>query len=79
MDYAGADIAVPAFEHPPLYLFLRLYWRKVRERQEIIAFEVSAFVHELLATFVINHPRHCMRERAMLRVAWRARTDQVRV
>src|ERR1700748_2675264 len=79
MDYAGNHIAVQAFEHPPLYLFLRLNWRKVSERQEIVAFEMSAFVHELLAALVIDHPRHCTRERPVLRVAGSARSDQVRV
>ena len=79
MDNAGADIAVPPFEHPALYLFLGLDGRKIRERQEVVALEVSAFVHELLATFIVDHPRHCMRESALLRIARCAGTDQVRV
>src|SRR6185437_2066269 len=79
MDYAGTHIAVPAFEHPPLYPFLRLNWRKVSERQKIVAFEMSTFVHELLATLVIDYPRHCMRKRPVFRVAGSARPDQIRV
>ena len=76
---AGTAVTVAPFEHPPLYLFLRLNRRKIREREEVIALEVSAFLHELLATFIIDHPRHCMRERTLLRVAGGSGADQVRV
>ena len=66
VDDAGTALPAAPFEHPPLYFLFRLDGRKIRERKEVLALEVRALVHELLAALIIDHPRHCVRESARL-------------
>jgi hypothetical protein len=79
MGHTGIATLRPTLKHQALNLFLALDRREIRKRQEVVTFEVSALVHELLSALVINHPRHCMREMALLRIAGCPRPDEIRV
>ena len=73
------SLSVLPFKHPALDLLFGFNGRQIRQRQEVVALEVSAFIHELLATFIVDHPRHGMRKSTLIRVARCAGTDEVRV
>ena len=78
MCSAGALSVLP-FEHPPLDLLFGFDGRQVCQREEVVALVVSAFIHELLATLIVDHPRHGVRKSALIRIARCAGTDEVRV
>ena len=78
------DARVPAalllpVEHPPLHLLLCFDRGEIGERQKVVAFEVRAFIHELLTALIIYYPRHCMREKSQLGITGSTGTDQIRV
>ena len=78
MRSAGALSVLP-FEHPALDLLLGFDGRQVCQGEEVFALEVSTFIHELLATLIVDHPRHGVRESALIRIARCAGTDEIRV
>ena len=60
-----------AFEHPTLDLLFRFNRRQIGEREEVLAFVVSAFGRELLPALVVNHARDRIWKCASIRVARR--------
>src|SRR2546430_1714773 len=78
MCSAGALSVLP-FKHPALDLLFGFDGREIGQGEEVVALVVSAFVHELLPTFIIDHPRHGVRKSALIRIARSAGTDEVRV
>ena len=68
-----------AFKHPALDLLFRLNGRQIRKRQIVLAFKVDAFVHELLAALIVDHPSDHMRETTLTRVTGCSRPDQIRM
>src|SRR5437762_11551842 len=57
-----------SFKHPAfdaLFLFL---WRKIREREEVLRFEVRTLEHEFLPPLVIDQPGNRMRECPFVRI-----------
>src|SRR6266480_6818754 len=66
-----------SFKHPAfdaLFLFL---WRKIREREEVLRFEVRTLEHEFLPPLVIDQPGNRIRECAFIRIARSTRSDGI--
>src|SRR5262249_15548617 len=52
----GSRLLLSAFVHPSGDLFLRLEWRQIRNREEVFAFKVCTFRHEMRAALIIDDP-----------------------
>src|SRR6202022_1165527 len=57
-------LVLHSLKHPAFNLFFPRDGRKVGQRQIVIAFEMHALGHELLATLIVDDP--CNRARALL-------------
>src|SRR5258708_28640980 len=66
-----------AFEHPTLHPLFGLKRRKVRQSQEVLGLIVSALLHELLASLIVDDTSHAIGKRALLRIARCARSNGV--
>src|ERR1035441_2430876 len=65
-----------AFEHPTLHPFFGFKRWKVGESQKVLGFVVSALLHELLASLIVDDASYAIGKRALLRIAWRARSNR---
>src|SRR5262245_56452767 len=72
-----AAIDSAALKKPTHPALLSLDWRKIRQRQKIIALEMSPFRHKLLPTLIIDQASDRIWECALIWIARRSRTYRV--